>query len=147
MSRSASTTPSSIAFRPQTKKQASGSASSAARSAARSRIASCTWRRGWPATRLKASSMSMKSRGRFCSGPKYGSSSGVRAPKNSISRPLSNLPLARRRRRHSVIARIGAEPVPVQIMTMCDFGWLGIRKLAPKGPITCTLSPTCRSHM
>jgi hypothetical protein len=53
---------------------------------------------------------------------------------------------ARSRRRHSVIARIGALPVPVQIITMWLFGWLGIRKLAPKGPITCTVSPTCRSH-
>jgi hypothetical protein len=33
-----------------------------------------------------------------------------------------NLPLARRRRRHSVIARIGALPVPVQIITMCERG-------------------------
>ena len=34
----------------------------------------------------------MKSLGRLCSGPKYGSSSCVRAPKNSISLPPSNLP-------------------------------------------------------
>jgi hypothetical protein len=33
----------------------------------------------------------------------------VRAPKKSISLPPSNLPLLRRRRRHSVIARIGAD--------------------------------------
>ena len=70
----------------------------------------------------------MKSFGSDCSGPKYGSSSRVRAPKNSISLPPSNLPVLRRRRRHSVIARIGALPVPVQIITMCDFGWFGIRK-------------------
>ena len=36
--------------------------------------------------------------------------------------------------------------VPVQIITMCDRGWLGMRKLLPKGPTTCTLSPTFRSH-
>jgi hypothetical protein len=62
---------------------------------------------------------------------------------------LATLELARlpQRRRHSVIARIGALPVPVQIITMWLFGWLGIRKLVPKGPMTCTLSPTCRSHM
>ncbi|MNT72143.1 hypothetical protein D3C72_2107140 [compost metagenome] len=89
----------------------------------------------------------MKSLGRFCSGPKYGSSSCVRAPKNSISLPPSNLPALRKRRRHSVMARIGALPVPVQIITMFERGWLGIRKLAPKGPITSTLSPTFRSHM
>ena len=71
----------------------------------------------------------MKSFGRLVSGPKYGSSSRVRAPKKSISLPPSNLPLLRSRRRHSVIARIGALPVPVQIITMCDFGWFGIRKL------------------
>jgi predicted SnoaL-like aldol condensation-catalyzing enzyme len=35
----------------------------------------------------------------------------VRAPKNSNSLPPSTLPLLRRRRRHSVIARIGALPV------------------------------------
>ena len=64
----------------------------------------------------------MKSFGRLCSGPKYGSSSFVRAPKNSISLPPSNLPYARRRRRHSVIARIGALPVPVQIITMFERG-------------------------
>jgi hypothetical protein len=97
--------------------------------------------------RLKAKLLSMKSLGRFCSGPKYGSSSCVRAPKNSISLPPSNLPLARRRRRHSVMARMGAEPVPVQIMTMLDFGWLGIRKLVPNGTDHLHLSPTCRSHM
>ncbi|EWS58052.1 hypothetical protein Y695_04736 [Hydrogenophaga sp. T4] len=89
----------------------------------------------------------MKSLGRFCSGPKYGSSSCVRAPKNSISLPPSNLPDCRRRRRHSVMARMGAEPVPVQIITMFDLGWFGIRKLVPKGPITSTVSPTCRSHI
>ena len=66
-----------------------------------------------------------------CSGPKYGSSSRVRAPKKSISLPPSNLPDARRRLRHSVIARIGAEPVPVQIITMWLRGWFGIR-LAPE---------------
>ncbi len=66
--------------------------------------------------RLKAKLMSMKSFGRLPSGPKYGSSSLVRAPKNSISLPPSNLPDLRKRRRHSVIARIGALPVPVQII-------------------------------
>jgi hypothetical protein len=45
------------------------------------------------------------------------------------------------------MARMGALPVPVQIITMWLRGWLGIRKLAPNGPITCTLSPTFRSHM
>ncbi len=70
----------------------------------------------------------------------------MRAPKNSISLPLSNLPEARSRRRHSVIARIGALPVPVQIITMWLFGWLGIKKLVPKGPMTCTVSPRFRSH-
>ena len=45
------------------------------------------------------------------------------------------------------IARIGALPVPVQIMMMLERGWLGIKKLLPKGPITWHLSPTCRSHM
>ena len=89
----------------------------------------------------------MKSLGRFCSGPKYGSSCGVRAPKKSISFPPSNLPEARSRRRHSVMARIGADPVPVQIITMLLRGWLGIRKLVPNGPMTWTLSPTFRSHM
>ena len=89
----------------------------------------------------------MKSLGRFCSGPKYGSSCCVRAPKNSISLPPSNLPLLRRRRRHSVMARMGALPVPVQIITMCERGWLGMRKELPNGPTTCTLSPTFRSQM
>ena len=107
---------------------------------------SCTYRLGCPGVRENAKLMSMKSLGRFCSGPKYGSSSCVRAPKNNISLPPSNLPDARRRRRHSVMARMGALPVPVQIITMLERGWLGIRKLAPNGPITCTLSPTCRSH-
>ena len=37
---------------------------------------------------------------------------------NSMSLPPSNLPELRRRRRHSVMARMGALPVPVQIMTM-----------------------------
>ena len=45
------------------------------------------------------------------------------------------------------MARMGAEPVPVQIITMFDLGWFGIRKVAPNGPMTCTLSPTFRSHM
>jgi hypothetical protein len=36
-----------------------------------------------------------------------------------------------RRRRRSVMARIGAEPVPVQIIIRLLPGWLGIRKLAP----------------
>ena len=45
------------------------------------------------------------------------------------------------------MARMGALPVPVQIITMLERGWLGIKKLAPKGPITCTLSPTNKSHM
>ena len=80
--------------------------------------------------------MSMKSLGRFPSGPKYGSSSLVRAPKNSISLPPSNLPDLRRRRRHSVIARIGALPVPVQIITIALLGWFGMRKLEPNGPMT-----------
>jgi hypothetical protein len=71
----------------------------------------------------------------------------LRAPKNSSSLPPSNLPLLRRRRRHSVIARIGALPVPVQIMTMLERGWFGIRKLLPKGPMTSTSSPSARSHM
>ena len=86
----------------------------------------------------------MKSRGRFISGPKYGSSFCVRAPKNSISLPPSNLP--RSRRRYSVIARIGALPVPVQIITMFERGWLGIRNEVPKGPITLTVSPFFSSH-
>ena len=43
-------------------------------------------------------------------------------------------------------ARMGALPVPVQIMTMCERGWLGMRKLLPKGPITCTLSPGFKSQ-
>ena len=89
----------------------------------------------------------MKSLGRLCKGPKYGNSCRERAPKNSISLPLSNLPDARSRRRHSVMARMGALPVPVQIITIFDRGWFGIRKLAPNGPITCTVSPTWRSHM
>ena len=88
----------------------------------------------------------MKSFGRLCSGPKYGSSCCVRAPKNSISLPPSNLPDARRRRRHSVIARIGALPVPVQIITMFERGWFGIRNDVPNGPMTCTWSPTLRSQ-
>ena len=33
------------------------------------------------------------------------------------------------RRRRSVIARIGAEPVPVQIMSRLEPGWFGMRKL------------------
>ncbi len=45
------------------------------------------------------------------------------------------------------MARMGALPVPVQIMTMWLLGWLGIKKVEPKGPITSTLSPTFRSHM
>jgi len=88
----------------------------------------------------------MKSLGSDCSGPKYGSSCCVRAPKNSSSLPPSNLPLLRSRRRHSVMARMGALPVPVQIITMCDLGWFGIRNEEPKGPTTCTVSPTFRSH-
>ncbi|MNV97721.1 hypothetical protein D3C71_1928810 [compost metagenome] len=56
----------------------------------------------------------MKSRGSFIKGPKYGSSRSVRAPKNSMSLPISPVPM--RRRLRSVMARIGAEPVPVQIM-------------------------------
>ena len=48
------------------------------------------------------------------------------------------------------MARMGAEPVPVpvpvQIITMLERGWLGIKELAPNGPITCTLSHTARSH-
>ena len=88
--------------------------------------------------------MSMKSRGSFWSGPKYGSSSGARAPKNSIRLPPSLS--AMRRRRRSVIARIGAEPVPVQIMSRLEPGWLGMRKLAPNGPTTLTVSPFARSH-
>ena len=69
--------------------------------------------------------MSMNSLGSFISGPKYGSSSLRRAPKNSISSPPS-LSAARRRRR-SVMARIGAEPVPVQIIMIEEPGWFGIR--------------------
>ncbi len=88
--------------------------------------------------------MSMNSCGSFCSGPKYGSSSGVRAPKNSISSPPSLS--AMRRRRRSVIARIGAEPVPVQTISRLDPGWFGIRKVVPYGPTTCTSSPFARSH-
>jgi hypothetical protein len=82
----------------------------------------------------------------------------VRAPKNSISLPPSNLPpdappwngpaAARRsRRRHSVIARIGALPVPVQIITMWLAGGWASGSWCRTGPITCTLSPTFRSHM
>jgi len=56
------------------------------------------------------------------------------------------LPVLRNRRRHSVMARMGAEPVPVQIITMLERGWLGIKKLLPNGPITCTAWPTCKSH-
>ena len=44
------------------------------------------------------------------------------------------------------MARIGAEPVPVQIIMSELPGWFGMRKAAPKGPITCTLSPFFRSH-
>ncbi|MNV33171.1 hypothetical protein D3C71_1245320 [compost metagenome] len=44
------------------------------------------------------------------------------------------------------MARMGALPVPVQIITMCERGWLGIRKELPNGPTTWTLSPTFRSH-
>ena len=88
----------------------------------------------------------MKSLGSEVNGPKYGNSSRVRAPKKSMSLPPSNLPLFLSRRRHSVMARIGALPVPVQIMTMCDLGWFGIRNDWPNGPITCTLSPTFRSQ-
>ena len=44
------------------------------------------------------------------------------------------------------MARIGALPVPVQIITMCDLGWFGIRNEEPNGPTTCTVSPTLRSH-
>ncbi|MNT74756.1 hypothetical protein D3C72_2136010 [compost metagenome] len=58
--------------------------------------------------------MSMKSRGSFIKGPKYGSSRSVRAPKNSMSLPMSLVPISRLLR--SVMARMGAEPVPVQIM-------------------------------
>ncbi len=39
---------------------------------------------------------------------------------------------------------MGALPVPVQIIRMLDFGWLGIRNDVPNGPITCTVSPTFR---
>ena len=40
----------------------------------------------------------------------------------------------RRRRRHSVMARIGALPVPVQIITISLLGWLGMRKLTAERP-------------
>ncbi len=73
--------------------------------------------------------MSMNSFGSFSSGPKYGSSSAARAPKNSISLPPSLSAI--RRRRRSVIARIGAEPVPVQTMSRLDPGWFGIRNVVP----------------
>ncbi|MNR43977.1 hypothetical protein D3C85_1626580 [compost metagenome] len=46
----------------------------------------------------------------------------------------------------SVIARIGAEPVPVQIIITLASRWFGIRKVLPKGPTTCTVSPLARSH-
>ena len=45
-----------------------------------------------------------------------------------------------------VMARIGAEPVPVHTIKRCDPGWFGIRNELPNGPITCTVSPTLRSH-
>ena len=51
------------------------------------------------------------------------------------------------RRRHSVKPRNGADPVPVQIMMMLAAGSFGIRKVAPNGPVTCTLSPFFRSQM
>jgi hypothetical protein len=70
----------------------------------------------------------------------------VRAPKNSIRLPPSNFFGFPNRRRPSVIARIGTLPVLVHVITMWLFGWFGIRKLAPKGPITCTLPPTSRSY-
>ena len=51
-----------------------------------------------------------------------------------------------RRRLRSVIARIGAEPVPVQTISRLDPGWLGIRKDVPYGPTTLTCAPFSRSH-
>ena len=77
----------------------------------------------------------MKSFGSFCSGPKYGSSCRRARAEEQHQLAASNLPACARRRR-SVIARIGALPVPVQIITMCDVGWFGIRKVVPNGPIT-----------
>ena len=87
----------------------------------------------------------MKSLGRFVNGPKYGNSSFVRAPKNNISLPVAPFQTTPALR-YSVIARIGAEPVPVQIISRCEFGWFGIRKVPPNGPITLTTSPFFRSH-
>jgi len=43
----------------------------------------------------------------------------------------TGLPASLKRRRCSVIARIGAEPVPVQIIRMFEPAWLGIRKRSP----------------
>ena len=48
--------------------------------------------------------------------------------------------------RRSVKPRNGAEPVPVQIMMMLADGSSGIRKVAPNGPVTWTLSPFFRSQ-
>ena len=42
--------------------------------------------------------------------------------------------------------RNGAEPVPVQIINSFAFGSLGIRNVAPNGPVRSTLSPFFRSH-
>ncbi|MNL87550.1 hypothetical protein D3C87_2167570 [compost metagenome] len=68
----------------------------------------------------------------------------MRAPKNSMSLPISPVPI--RRRLRSVMARMGAEPVPVQIMMRLARGWFGMRKVWPKGPITWTVSFLARSH-
>src|SRR5579883_1349804 len=71
--------------------------------------------------------------GNFLKGPKYGSSCGLRAPKNRKSLPFA-LGIARRRR--SVKPRNGAEPVPVQIITISACGSSGIRNVDPNGPTT-----------
>ncbi len=67
----------------------------------------------------------------------------MRAPKN-ITMPPDFAPTARCRR--MVKARIGAEPVPVQIIKSRACGSSGIRKVAPNGPVNCTLSPFFRSQ-
>ena len=86
----------------------------------------------------------MHALGSDINGPQEGSSSAARAPKNSNPVPPSRSSM--RRRRRSVIARIGAEPVPEQIISRLEPGWFGMRKLVPNGPTTCTVSPFARSQ-
>ena len=68
---------------------------------------------------------------------------GVRAPKNSISLPPSNLPrLAQAPAPFGHRAHRRASRCRCRSSRCSTRGWFGIRKLVPNGPMTCTLSPT-----